>query len=372
MKKLLLSLLLVGGFTAANAQVIFFEGFQETLVPEEAVENPFDAEDDQWANYDADLLPTSAAQGGGWYTTDDVLYITAAEPGDDSNYVARSDSWLEGFAPENRNYLITPEIEIPADGMIELSWKSGVRQGPRYMDGYSVGIVTDVEDPEGSFVNLWTAAQFVADDNGWHPALYGADYDFTGCPVPGDPVDDQDFTTICYFPTVGNGLDGTGYVHAAEWTLPEYLGYENDDITSTTYVCLLEPHALSLNDYAGETIRVCILHDSDDDNFIVIDDIMVEVLDPDGVEDVDFSEVVGMYPNPAQEELNFNFTNMVTDNAIINIVDAKGAMVYSNVVSDSALRNVFTLDISAYATGFYGVSITIDNQTTVSESFIKQ
>ncbi|MFT4660025.1 MAG: hypothetical protein ACI8XB_000281 [Patiriisocius sp.] len=380
MKKLLLSLLCIGvaGLYSAQDVITFFEGFQDTSedgdVLFNAVEDPFNTEDDQWANYDADGLPTNADNGGNWYIDFDIRYQTLEEPGEggaDTNFVARSDSWLGGFAPENRNYLILPEIEITDESHF-LSWKSGAFQGPRYMDGYSVGIVTDIEDAEGSYVKLWSAAQFVGDDNAWHPALYGTDYDFSGCPVPGDPVLDQDLSTVCYHPEVGDGLAGTGYVHANEFSLPDYLGFSNDDETGTTWLCLLEPHEISLADYIGETLRICFRHDSDDDNFITIDDLMVSSGIFVGVPEIAFARFISMFPNPVSDQLNFNFTEEVKDNAVINVIDAKGSIVYSEVANGTALRNAFSIDMSSFSAGLYSVSVTIDNKQTISSNIVKK
>ena len=301
-----------------------------------------------------------------------MIYDIGIDIPEDTNFVARSDSWLAGFAPENRNYLILPELDITDDAHF-LSWKSGAFQGPRYMDGYSVGIVTDASDPESSYVNLWTAAQFVADDNSWHPALYGDAYDFSGCPVPDGPLADQDMSAVCYYPTPGDGFGGTGYVHADNFTNTDYLAVSlTDPDNDNTYTCVLEPHTLDLSAYIGESIRICFLHDSDDDNIMTIDDIMVHGPDIDGIDEFAFDRFISIYPNPVVDVLNFNFTEEVKDNAIVNIIDSKGALVYSEIVNGNALKNAFAVSMTDFSAGLYSVSVTIDNERTVSDNIIKR
>jgi len=374
MKKIILSFLLIfsAGLSAQDV-ITFLEDFQneEVDVLMTAIGDPTMAMPGDLVNYDSDSLPTAAGASGAWYTVDDLLYVTPHDPIVEFNFVARSDSWLEGFLPGNRNYLILPEIEITDESHF-FSWKSGFSQGPRFMDGYSVGIIGNMADVEGTYTQLWTAAQHVRDDNDWHPQLYGPEYDFTGCTAPGGPIESQDISDICYFPNAGDGFNGTGYVHADGFTNDEYLGLAGGDPAVTSYVGLLEPHEISLADYIGQTLRLCIRHDSDDDNRITIDDVMVSSGLPVGIDEIVFDRYVSIYPNPVADQFNLNFTQEVKDNAVINILDMKGALVYSEVVNQRLLETVFSIDMTNFETGLYSVSITIDNKESISSNIVKQ
>ncbi|MFT6678042.1 MAG: hypothetical protein ACJAZG_000708 [Granulosicoccus sp.] len=79
-----------------------------------------------------------------------------------------------------------------------------------------------------------------------------------------------------------------------------------------------------------------------------------------------------MFPNPVSDQLNFNFTEEVKDNAVINVIDAKGSIVYSEVANGTALRNAFSIDMSSFSAGLYSVSVTIDNKQTISSNIVKK
>ncbi|NJN78951.1 MAG: hypothetical protein HC803_12040, partial [Saprospiraceae bacterium] len=92
-----------------------------------------------WINFDADGI---AVGGNGasqsWYW--DSLDFWGENLG-----VLKSQSWLSGFSPDNRNWLVLPAIQI-VDLTAVLSWKSAPYQGPRYMDGYTVLVSTGSND----------------------------------------------------------------------------------------------------------------------------------------------------------------------------------------------------------------------------------
>ena len=69
---------------------------------------------------------------------------------------------------------------------------------------------------------------------------------------------------------------------------------------------------------------------------------------------------VGMYPNPAGDEVNIWWANQKTGNANILITDITGREVYSSVFSLNAINGKNTLDISGLSNGVYIVTIKSD------------
>ena len=60
-----------------------------------------------------------------------------------------------------------------------------------------------------------------------------------------------------------------GFIHGADG---EYIEVDDDPQRNAG---VLRPNEVSLADYAGKTIFIAFVHDSDDDNILFIDDIMV-------------------------------------------------------------------------------------------------
>ncbi|NNC81987.1 MAG: T9SS type A sorting domain-containing protein [Flavobacteriales bacterium] len=364
MNRILLALITVGFAFASQAQVLLSEDFQVFANSGDIpfVEEPDDAEPEDWLSVDLDNLPDANTRPQNWYGTTGVEYILVDPIPEDTNFVMGSSSWLDGFAPGNRNYLITPELDIQA-GMTVLHFDVGVRQTPRYADGMRVVVSPDADmtDLEANFSDtLWTQAQMV-EEVSWVVDYYPG-IDYTGCSAGGG----FDIESFCWFPaTFGDGTGGTGYRHAEDHTVTAYL-----DSSDNVFVGLNEPHTLDLSMYAGQTIRIAFLHDSDDDNFITVDNIVVEM--PTSVAEFDFADLVSFYPNPATERLNLNFSTLVQNSAIVNVYDANGREVLSEVFSGNNLYAFHTLDVRALEAGIYSIQVTIDNTTVVGDTFMKQ
>lgn len=373
MKKTILTLSAFFTFgLTVQAQVLLEQDFQGFANGGEIpfIAEPDDAEEGDWISYDEDGLEDgstgSTTRPGNWYGSLDFRYFENEEIVD-TNFVMASSSWMDGFAPGNRNWLITPEIEIT--GPAVLSWKSAPFQTPRYADGYSVWVSPDgsMLEPGSDFSDkLYTEAQMVSSDS-WNQDYYG-DIDYSGCSAPTDP----NATDVCWFPeTYGTGTDGTsGYRHAANVTDMDYIGIDPDADNPQNYTGFLEPHTIDLSAYVGQTIRIAWLHDSDDDNLISVDDILVEI--PTGLADIPFKDIVGMYPNPATEVLNLDFTSFVKQEAVVTIYDVNGKAVVSERYAGPQLANTHRLDISDLAPGIYNVQVVVDQQETISQNFLKK
>lgn len=365
MKKILLVLFVFASALAVNAQVLLEQDFQGFAnggdIP--FVEEPDDAFPEDWLNIDLDNLEANASGPQFWFGTDDYLYIEQPEIVGDTNFIMGSQSWLVGFAPGNRNYLITPEIEVEEG--TTLTFSVSTRQGPRYADGMSVRVAPDgdISDPDSWFPDvLFTTAQMV-EETSWNEDYYGDP--FTGCSAGNDLNIDQ----YCWYPAVGDGTNGTGYVHADSYTLEEYLVL---DAAGTNYVGLLEPHTVSLDAYSGQTIRIGFVHDSDDDNLIGLDDIIVQVSDPDAVAEFTFDQLVNVYPNPATEALNIDFSEFVRDMAQVTIYDASGKVVRSTMYSGAQLLAFQSIDIEDLPAGVYSLRVTVDQVNVVGKNFLKK
>lgn len=362
MKKILLALLCVGLINLVQSQVVFSEDFQIFANSGDfpTVAEPDDAEPEDWVNVDLDNLEANAGFPQDWYGDDDFRYDLEDVVGD-TNFIMASRSWLVGFAPGNRNYLIMPELEVTAN--MTLTFEVSAFQGPRYQDGMSVVVSPDgdMTDLEVNFSDyLFREAQMV-EDVSWNADYYPND-DYTGCSANNG----LDIASYCWYPsTLGDGTGGTGYVHADSYTLTDYF-LPNDD----NYMPTLEPHTVSLADYVGETIRIAFLHDSDDDNLLGLDNIVVEMFT--GIEEFSFDQLVEFYPNPASNYLHINFSEFVENTVEMNVIDTKGSIVMSRLFGGNEITLQQNLDISTLPAGIYNMQLNIDNAAAVSKTFIKK
>jgi hypothetical protein len=297
-----------------------------------------------WVNLDADGI----AVGGNspsqlWYW--DSLDFFSNDLG-----VMKSQSWLTGFSPDNRNWLILPALQI-VDATANLSWASAPYQGPRYVDGYTVLVsVTDNDATAAShpFVDtLFHAAEMETTLGSSNPLLL-SDYTFSD-----------------------------GYIHANGYTDSTYFIYPGQDSsfadTETFNLGLLEPHSVSLADYAGQTVYIAFLHDSEDDNLLELDDILVTGTFP-VVNTNKISEELGIaiFPNPTRDYVNLNYEVLENTEISAQIYDMQGRLmqVYNNL-SSNAGEHQHRLNVSSFAAGNYTIVITAEGQR-LSKMFVKQ
>lgn len=346
MKKIYLSLLIFTiGIASIQAQydTLLYNGFQEEF---ETLIFP-NGNDTVWINLDEDgLANSSATTPQDWYITD-YWGQDSVPVGVDTNLVAASSSWLAGLIDGNRNWLITPPIYID-DDLASLHWKSAPYQGFRYMDGYSVYISTASNDPStGDFGNpIFRAAQMV-------PPVS----DSSQAPLVNQTVEDWNFSE--------------GYIHADGFTLTDY--FTGDIYNESIYTPFLEPHSMNLSAYEGQTIYIAFLHDSDDDNFMILDDILVLGTDV-SVATKELKDKVSFvtYPNPATHIVNVLYK--LDNSAVVNlyITDMQGKMV-REILSKEQLPagdQLNRLIVADLANGAYNIVLSIDDNTYV-KSFVK-
>ena len=293
-----------------------------------------------WVNLDADGLEDANDRPQNWYAALDLAQITLDSIGpNDTNVVAGSSSWLQGFLDGNRNWLITPPIFI-ADDQATLHWKSAPRQGPRYMDGYSVLISTSENIPESFTDTVLRVKQMIP------PLPNGAS----------DPtLNALNVDSFLYAPA-------NGYFHADGYTLADYFYME--DSSANHFIGKLEPHSFSLADYAGQTIYVAFVHDSDDDNYITIDDILILGNLTTSVNELSDAEVrLVTYPNPADNFVNVLFRLEEPADVRLSLYDLQGRLVrqlppLTKAVGEQSHR----FDVRTLPSGTYEVVLDIEGQ----------
>ena len=283
----------------ASSQIVFSEDFQDVEFWEDDSNYEIDPDDTDtdWVLYDSDGLPDANARPQNWALYVDVLWGTDNEPATDTNFVMGSSSWLAGFLPGNLNYMILPPINVNNADYV-FSWKSAPLQGPRYIDGYSIRVSTSGDNVAEDFTDiLFEAAEMTA---------------IGDSATSNSPISDLDPTNYTY---------STGYIHADNYTDTDYFFDDGTDL----YNHALEPHSVSLGAYVGQEIYIAVVHDSDDDNLITVDDLLIE--GTVGVNDYPLTNMVSFYPNPVTDNLNMKFTNMITDGSVFEVYDVNGKKV---------------------------------------------
>ena len=314
-----LTLLIISASLTANAQgldTLFSENFNTW-------ENN-EIEDSIFSDYDEDGLVAANGLPGGWFVAN------LGNGGTDSlEQVVMSASWLEGFAHGNRNWLMLPAIDL-ADTTATLSWRSAPAVGDLYMDGYTVLI----------------------SDNQW---FY---YDITLA------------DTLKHFAQNINDVESdfsAGIVHAnLDYNVPLNLA------STTQYPGLLSSWSVDLTPYNNQTVYIGFLHNSDDDNFIALDDILVMGVagstepDPDPVLGLNEQDRGGfeVYPTVVKDALHIIFEARASSLTITNALGAQ-------VCSENNLSKQHRLNLNHLAPGVYFVRVQSE-QGLFTNKFIKQ
>jgi hypothetical protein len=120
----------------------------------------------------------------------------------------------------------------------------------------------------------------------------------------------------------------------------------------------LKTWEVSLAAYAGQSVYISFLHNSDDDNFIAIDDILVKgTYSAAGINNLN-SNIYNIYPNPTSNTINIDIDNS-SDITSIEIYNAIGQRIYHT----NNFKN--QIDISEFQSGVYFLSIeTLRGRTT--------
>lgn len=331
--------------TAAQSQVvdtILFENFQEDHFPDWAT---YPAGDDQtWVNFDEDGLEPYDFndEHRAWYWSD-FFYNAEDTITGEINYCAASLSYMDGFLHGNRNWLITPPIHISND-QFTLHWKSAPFQLPRYMDGYLVLAAEGSNDIfSDAFRDTLFQAASMEDIVGDGSSVLLENYTFT-----------------------------PGYIHADSLRNDEYVDYWAPGDSSLLHG-ILEPHSVSLAQYAGKDIYLAFLHNSDDDYYFAIDDILVQKSNSSGVHNLnntDFRFVT--YPNPVATQLNVLYRLATQATVSLVVYDIQGKMILEiPAKAQQEGEHQVNLNLSRLTQGSYTLSLKIGEQV-LSKIFVKK
>ncbi|MFM1745537.1 MAG: hypothetical protein RLZZ630_1474 [Bacteroidota bacterium] len=278
--------LLLLGIVSANAQndTLLYENFNDSTV-ELTWATINNGNDTVFVSLDADGFNDANGRPANWF------WSATAFAGDDTTGCIFSSSWFDVVAI-CANYFITPPVQINGN-TAQLSWRSAPRQTPRYVDGYKV-LVSTTDNLETSFTDtLFVAGEFISGSstNGFNYAAYS-------------------FTP--------------GFIHGSDSTYIEFPGSTTTD--SANAIGLLRPFTASLAQYAGQTIYIAWLHDSEDDNLIAVDDILVTGQAAQGIAESELLSNAVLYPNPATTATTLRFSGTKAGQASLRVYALDGSL----------------------------------------------
>ena len=339
---LLTAALLLTGLNSANAQIdtLIWQDFQDTA-------NVFVTGWDMfpsgttgslnWTNFDEDGLADANGRPQDWYLTTSFADADTVTPSGMENYVAASSSWLLNYLPGNRNWIMTPSLNV-TDSTTRLFWSSAPFQTPSFLDGYSVRVST-TDNNETSFTDvIFVASQFESQN---------------------DPNGTGNFALYTFAPT-------NGFVHGEDGTYTE-------PNTATQLRGVLRPFEINLWNYIGQDIYIAFVHDADDDNLVSVDNIaVIKTTVVNSVEDLAEKFDLNVYPNPANNQVQISFEMPTTaglDIAIINVLGKKVKEISKEKVTQGIYN--YTLDVSDLAAGVYSVRISAEFGSTTTSIIVE-
>lgn len=218
------------------------------------------------------------------------------------------------------NYLISPAFFL-VDDWTNLSWYSASRHAPIYLDGYSVVASTTGRRREDFTDTLFRAAQWIGSN-----------------PNP---------TTDSPVPVFNNHRYSEGWVHGYDGT---YLEIDGD---SLNWRCVLQPHTVSLSQYEGMNVRIAFVHDSDDDNIISLDKILLRGTKIIGLEEEEALRA-DLYPNPAAGRTHLRFTTEELSACTWKLHDLQGKVVSPGHLGTlTPVTHTVEIDLAGLSSGTY-------------------
>lgn len=296
---------------------------------------PEDVDGEFWANWDEDEILDNNGVMSAWYWSESSVALVDSVQGG----VYMSVSWMEGFAEGNRNWLITPGIYL-SDDSGELTWKSAPYQTPLWADGYSVYIST-TDNSDLSFTEM--IAQF--------GQYLGSNSD-TGATGDYSLYDFSD-----------------GYIHGADGA---YIEVDTADLTRNNGI--LRPNTVSLAAYAGQTVYIAFVHDSDDDNILFIDDIQVTGKGSlVNVEELAEGETFKVGPNPTSDFITVSYELNALSDVFFQIFDVSGKKIIEDYKGTQITgAHQFTYDLSGLTAGNYSVVLKTSNGMSSTQLVIQK
>lgn len=288
--------------------------------------------------YDADVVKN-------WHIWDYDLSIDTTVVADTlqldvtTSWGIRSYSWFE--VPQAAfNVLISPPIWLDDDKGI-LRWKSMPLQGPRHQDGYKVYILEGAENEPLNTPFLTLPYDFAVKS-----------MDVTSSSPP------QALSSLKELRDQWDFIPQDGAEHT-RYTLPAPNQFNVVD--STRQTAFMQEFELSLSSYTG-FIQIAFVHDSYDNNGMMLDDILVL---GNGNAAVNKAVVAApsltIYPNPAQNVFYLKGANDFTKVEVYNLA---GVLVKTFTVQ-AAYYDVANLSAGTYVVKAYSNTNIFTNQITI-------
>ena len=259
------------------------------------------------------------------------------------NIGLRSFSWFQS-KDQALSVLLSPPIWI-ADNTANLTWKSMPIQGPRYQDGYKVYVLNG----NNHIVNSTDPTLFT-------PSFIMKEMDnSTVVPSTNDSSLSKIYSENGFIPLAGT-------MHT-RYTLPAPSG--TGLVDSSRQNSFMQQFEIDLSSYSGY-IQLLFFHDSNDDNGIIIDDILVTGTG-DGTENGNGNgngslnaqnltrKSLISYPNPADNIITFDIKE-VNNYEKIKVYSLTGQLVINQENSISTNGQV-SIDIHNLTPGLYQVEI---------------
>lgn len=318
-------------FAFVFGQLIAQGGFfpPDTLLVEPVIGDPTESmlpepsgADELWINFDDDMAEGFCVEGTGdtpmgWFIERDFGFL---DPNDTDNDCFTSCSYLDNGV-RNKNWLILPPLNIPDDSYT-LCWRSLVSEGPAFADGYRVLASTASNLPSSNDFSheLFRAAEMIKPNVPNVYTLNAADYVFS-----------------------------PGYIHANGFTDTNYFFIlpPNGPLRGR-----LEPHCVSLADFAGQTIYLAFLHDSKDDSQLQIDDILVSNTVQVATGQPDNFVTFNIMPNPVTSSTYVNWTMQKPESGQLQLLDMTGKLLLEKSFSAYEQGQLF-LDLKTLHAGVY-------------------
>ncbi len=290
-------------------------------------------------NLDEDGLPAANSRPQDWYYSEDSKNDSLGCV-DSVNGMAWSNSWLQGFAPGNRNSLTFPVIVSKTGTM--LSFGIASYQFPLYADGITIMISPDGTSSNANNDTLIQYGQYLSGDGSWFNPT--TPYTFSATDV-----------LLTYF-----GADGC------------QAGVLDPSIDSARGKALFHYPMFDLSAYVGQTVYVFFYHDSDDDNLIMLDDILITEPQGVGLEDNLPNVHLAAFPNPASQNLTVEYGGVEGQQVSFKILDQAGKSVFSSPARKADFgSNKVQVDVSSFSAGMYIIKIETEHGVKTTKVIVE-
>jgi hypothetical protein len=344
------------GLGSKAQTVLLSEDFQGSLANIQVSYPSVLTADPDWYDYDEDGLADASGAGrpNEFYLAYAFAIADSLTGTGDTNTVMASNSWTNNFSTSVRNWLISPNVMIPAGATSAvLKFKTAPFQTPLYCDGFTVRVSTTNNDLASFSAPLFFGAEY-SDEGGAYPS-YGGDWALYEFKNP--------YTNAVVSPS-------SSFVHGWDGSTHQMAEIE-DNGDSSRWRGILTQNTLNLGAYVGQNIFFAIIHETHDDNIFGLDDISVEVVT--GIDATNAITKINTYPNPTVDYLTVEYTSETASPAsFLNVTDMSGRIVYTQSLGMmNAGVNKIQIDATGFANGTYNVDIKTDKGLG-KVSFIKK